>query len=101
MGIFEKRNSDKIYAATKYNIYEITPYSIISIKNILVPVEQTKDEIPSHFSLLQNYPNPFNPTSIIQYEIPKSSLVTLKVYDLLGREVTTLVTEIKPAASII
>ncbi|MCS7052091.1 MAG: T9SS type A sorting domain-containing protein, partial [Ignavibacterium sp.] len=49
------------------------------------------------FTLEQNYPNPFNPTTIISYQIPKSSNVTLKLYDILGNEVATLVNEYKEA----
>ncbi|MDD5362480.1 MAG: T9SS type A sorting domain-containing protein [Ignavibacteria bacterium] len=51
--------------------------------------------IPDKFSLSQNYPNPFNPVTKINYGVPKQSLVSIKVYDLLGREVATLVNEAK------
>lgn len=49
--------------------------------------------IPNEFSLAQNYPNPFNPSTTISFTIPQSEFVTLKVYDILGREVATLVNE--------
>ncbi|MEP7145653.1 MAG: T9SS type A sorting domain-containing protein, partial [bacterium] len=50
---------------------------------------------PDSYKLTQNYPNPFNPTTKISFSIPKSGFVTLKIYDLAGKEVTTLVNEFK------
>ena len=55
--------------------------------------------IPSQFVLNQNYPNPFNPTTTISFSIPTSEFVTLKVFDVLGSEVATLVNEEKPSGS--
>jgi tetratricopeptide (TPR) repeat protein len=51
--------------------------------------------IPKSYNLFQNYPNPFNPITTIRYQIPKPGLVTLKVYDILGKETATLVNENK------
>ena len=64
--------------------------------DFLVDVKES-NEIPKQFSLEQNYPNPFNPETVISYQLAVSSYVTLKVYDLLGREVATLVNEFKQA----
>ncbi len=62
--------------------------------DLVTSVEQIPTEIiPKAFRLYQNYPNPFNPTTTIQFALPKRSSVTLKLYDILGKEVGTLVDE--------
>ena len=53
--------------------------------------------IPDKYDLSQNYPNPFNPVTTINYDLPSDGIVTLKVFDMLGREVKTLVNEFKTA----
>jgi len=55
------------------------------------------NEIPDSYSLSQNYPNPFNPTTTITYKVPFESRVTIKVFDVLGKEVKTLIDKIEPA----
>jgi len=63
----------------------------------IVAVEKTIESLPAEFQLSQNYPNPFNPATMIELSIPTAGRVSLKVYDILGREVLTLVDEEKPA----
>ncbi|MFQ5584811.1 MAG: FlgD immunoglobulin-like domain containing protein, partial [Calditrichia bacterium] len=58
-------------------------------------VRDTPGKKPLHFYLFQNYPNPFNPVTIINYQLPIDNWVTLKVFDILGREVKTLLNEHK------
>jgi hypothetical protein len=62
---------------------------------IITGTEQLTDGIKA-YSLSNNYPNPFNPTTIIKYEIPEMSFVTLKIYNVLGSEIVTLINEEKP-----
>jgi photosystem II stability/assembly factor-like uncharacterized protein len=62
-------------------------------------VEQVQNIIPRTYSLFQNYPNPFNSSTSISYALPKASHVIIKVYDILGREIATLVNEEKNAGS--
>jgi photosystem II stability/assembly factor-like uncharacterized protein len=58
-----------------------------------VSVQHVNDLIPKQYSLMQNYPNPFNPSTTIEFALPKSAYVTLRVYDVLGRQIAELVNE--------
>lgn len=64
-----------------------------------VSLHSVIDQVPLHLQLNQNYPNPFNPTTTLSFELPNNSIVTLKVFDMLGREVATLLNEPKNAGS--
>ncbi len=61
------------------------------------PTSAGREELPAEVALLGNYPNPFNPETTIRYALPRAGMVRLAVYDLLGREVATLVDELQPA----
>ena len=76
-----------VFAGTASSSIWRRPISeVISIQNI-------STEIPASFSLSQNYPNPFNPTTSIKFDITKSSLVKISVFDITGKEIEVLVNE--------
>jgi hypothetical protein len=58
---------------------------------------EDNNSLPKEFALHQNYPNPFNPSTVIKFDLPEDSRVTLIVYDMLGRELTKLVDDVRPA----
>ena len=65
----------------------------------LLGINPESNQIPEQFSLAQNYPNPFNPSTIIKFDIAKTGFVTLKIYNILGKEIKTLVNEKLDAGS--
>ncbi|HMD13010.1 MAG TPA: T9SS type A sorting domain-containing protein, partial [Bacteroidota bacterium] len=86
----------QVFATFKITIYKYGVHLVDSLTGSLLTVTSVQEVnhlVPSSFKLLQNYPNPFNPTTQISYTLARASTVTLTIYDILGREVTTLVNE--------
>ncbi|HSD63149.1 MAG TPA: T9SS type A sorting domain-containing protein [Ignavibacteriaceae bacterium] len=78
------------------NVKDTLKFSITGSNNISAQKEIILNFIaPKEYRLEQNYPNPFNPATKIQYQLPFNSKVTLKIYDILGEEVQTLVNEVQ------
>jgi hypothetical protein len=79
--------------------YDRRVYKLLDSVRV-IGIENTGTTIPKEYKLYQNYPNPFNPSTTINFDIPKNSFITLKIYDILGRLVETLTeNEFKSAGS--
>jgi hypothetical protein len=85
-------NGDTIHAGSTFTLDDLT------LSGTATGVEQQSTE-PVSYSLSQNFPNPFNPSTMIAYQTAKSGPVRLAVYDILGREVATLVNSVQPQGS--
>jgi hypothetical protein len=72
---------------------------VLKVSDALVGINQISELVPNEYSLSQNYPNPFNPAAKINYKLPITNYVSLKVYDVLGNEVFVLVNEKQNAGS--
>jgi hypothetical protein len=86
-------------AADEIYLYNVSPFgsrkAILTFKRTATSVEADMADKATDFTLKQNYPNPFNPVTNFQFSIVNSQFTTLKVCDVLGREVVTLVNDVK------
>jgi hypothetical protein len=82
------------YTKTISNVYtknDSTTILNVQLKPTTTGISGNENNIAKEFELMQNYPNPFNPSTSIEFNVPDKSFVTIKVYDYLGREITTLI----------
>lgn len=83
--IFSKNSITPAYASDWLPVQPTVTFPTTTVK------KNINDNVPEYFELSQNYPNPFNPSTTIQFAVPEKGFVTLKVYDVIGREVSSLV----------
>jgi hypothetical protein len=84
---------------TSMDIYWVSANIIDSLKSVTVSINNQFENIASEYKLFQNYPNPFNPSTVISYSLPVNSFVSLKVYNILGKEITTLANCVEKSGS--
>jgi hypothetical protein len=103
--LVELHTGDKFSSITGYVEYTFSEYKIVPRYNSdfegyePIIIDNVQDFHPNKFALLQNYPNPFNPSTIISYSVPQGEFITIKIYNLIGQEIKTLVNKYQNAGS--
>jgi hypothetical protein len=95
VGMIFKYHAEEQYGINSYYKHILA----ILAESYVADVNENNESAINNYALMQNYPNPFNPNTTISYQLPKSGQVTIKVYDVLGNEVKTLINEYKTAGS--
>lgn len=92
---WQKENLSVVVFVQKTSTKEVIQSEYISYNSLVLTSVKGQNEIPAGFKLFQNYPNPFNPQTFIGYSIPVKSHVSLKIYDVLGKEIAELIDEVQ------
>jgi len=93
-------NTSYYWRVSAKNSFGKSDYSNIwSFSTKVTDVSDEQNVIPTEYGFYQNYPNPFNPSTVIKYDLPKEGFVTMKIYNILGKEIKTLVNDFKRAGS--
>ena len=87
ISIYNDTSQNRLNVQNNSNQNKLSLLSVILGKNYTTMHVSQKNEVPKEFMLYQNYPNPFNPVTKIKYDVPKEGFVTIKIFDLIGREI--------------
>lgn len=96
---FSITTSGDIYVTTSRIYFPTGEHGLFQVDRTALDVKENDVGSINNFKIYENYPNPFNPSTNIKYKIPESRFVTIKVYDVLGNDIATIVNEDKPAGA--